>query len=157
MQHFVIRVYALIRLTSDPTQVLITHERYGDMLMTKFPGGGLERGEGIRDCLKRELSEELGIKEAQYEHYYTTEDYVPSAFNPYQQIISVYYSVTLSQEECNRLSQLSFPSKDEVKAGIYTLEWVNLAEIITETRMTFPIDQWVMKKIKSSLFLDKNV
>ncbi|GAJ02545.1 unnamed protein product, partial [marine sediment metagenome] len=52
IQHFVVRVYGLI--INDKKEVLLTDEYQLGMKMTKFPGGGLEFGEGPVDCIKRE-------------------------------------------------------------------------------------------------------
>lgn len=52
-----IRVYGLIFCKG---LLLITDEFRLGMPMTKFPGGGLIKGEGTIDCLKRECMEELG-------------------------------------------------------------------------------------------------
>ncbi len=54
---FNIRVYGL--LFNDQGDILVSdEERFGNRF-TKFPGGGLEFGEGLSDCLKREFIEEL--------------------------------------------------------------------------------------------------
>ena len=48
-----IRVYGII--INDENQVLLSDElRFGNAF-TKFPGGGLEWGEGTKDCLKLSL------------------------------------------------------------------------------------------------------
>jgi len=56
MAQFVIRVYGLI--INANKEVLISDEYVLKTYMTKFPGGGLEFGEGTIDCLKREFREE---------------------------------------------------------------------------------------------------
>ena len=86
---FNIRVYGI--LINDKKQVLVADEYVRGGLYTKFPGGGLEFGEGTRDCLKRELKEELGIEAAIGDHVYTTDYFQMSAFRPDDQIISIYY------------------------------------------------------------------
>jgi 8-oxo-dGTP pyrophosphatase MutT (NUDIX family) len=61
--------------------------------ITKLPGGGLELGEGIYDCLAREWSEEIGLPIRAARHFYTTDFFQQSAYNPVDQIVSVYYLV----------------------------------------------------------------
>ena len=86
---FTIRVYGI--LLNDNKQVLVSDEKIRGDFFTKFPGGGLEFGEGTRDCLKREFMEEMGLNVEVGDHIYTTDFYQMSAFNPSQQIISIYY------------------------------------------------------------------
>ena len=56
---FTIRVYGI--LINEHKQVLVSDELIRGMYITKFPGGGLELGEGTRDCLKREFMEEMNL------------------------------------------------------------------------------------------------
>lgn len=88
---FNIRVYGII--ITDDKQVLVSDEFIRGAYITKFPGGGLEFGEGTRDCLKREMKEELNLEVETGDHIYTTDFYQQSAFNPAHQIISIYYFV----------------------------------------------------------------
>ena len=57
---FNIRVYGI--LINEMKQVLVSDELIRGSYITKFPGGGLESGEGTRDCLKREFLEEMDLK-----------------------------------------------------------------------------------------------
>ena len=50
---FNLRVYGI--LINEQNQLLVSDEYIRGMKITKFPGGGLEFGEGTRDCLKREF------------------------------------------------------------------------------------------------------
>ena len=86
---FNIRVYGI--LINEQKQVLVSDEFIRGNYYTKFPGGGLEFGEGTRDCLKREFMEEMNLLVDIGEHIYTTDFYQMSAFNPGHQIISIYY------------------------------------------------------------------
>ena len=54
MKHFNIRVYGIY--VNPKKEVLVTDESYDEHEFTKFPGGGLEWGEGSIECLKREFS-----------------------------------------------------------------------------------------------------
>lgn len=86
---FNIRVYGI--LLNESRQVLVSDEFIRGNYYTKFPGGGLELGEGTRDCLKREFMEEMNLKVETGDHIYTTDFYQQSAFNHQHQIISIYY------------------------------------------------------------------
>ncbi|GAA4333710.1 NUDIX domain-containing protein [Flaviaesturariibacter amylovorans] len=91
MALFNIRVYGLLR--NGQGDVLVSDEWIRGARITKFPGGGLEFGEGTRDCLRREFIEEMNLKVEVGEHLYTTDFYQQSAFNPEHQIVSIYYLV----------------------------------------------------------------
>ncbi|MDN3582868.1 NUDIX domain-containing protein [Mucilaginibacter flavus] len=90
MEYFNVRVYGL--LLNDNDELLISDEQEYGMRFTKFPGGGLELGEGLIDGLKREFMEECDVEIEVVNHFYTTDFVVKSAFNN-SQIISVYYLV----------------------------------------------------------------
>jgi 8-oxo-dGTP diphosphatase len=86
---FNVRVYGI--LLGENRQVLVSDEFIRGNYYTKFPGGGLEFGEGTRDCLKREFKEEMDLEVRIGAHLYTTDFFQMSAFNPEHQIISIYY------------------------------------------------------------------
>ncbi|MFM6925362.1 MAG: NUDIX domain-containing protein [Ferruginibacter sp.] len=86
---FNIRVYGI--LLNEKRQVLVSDEFIRGAYITKFPGGGLEFGEGTRECLAREFMEEMGLRVQVTDHIYTTDFYQQSAFNAAHQIISIYY------------------------------------------------------------------
>lgn len=91
MSHFTIRVYGI--WIDEENRILLSDERIEKLQFTKFPGGGLEYGEGTLDCLKREWMEELQAEIEILEHLYTTDFFQPSAFHTDTQIISIYYRV----------------------------------------------------------------
>lgn len=101
---FSIRVYGL--LVDDQKRVLVSDEYIRGMYITKFPGGGLEFGEGTRDCLAREFMEEMNLRVRVDGHLYTTDFFQMSAFNKEYQIISIYYYVTA-------LDPIRAPLRDE--------------------------------------------
>src|ERR1700760_3901379 len=91
MAMFNLRVYGI--LLGPNNEILVSDEYIRGNYFTKFPGGGLEFGEGTRDCLKREFKEEMDLEVEVTGHLYTTDFFQMSAFNPEHQIISIYYYV----------------------------------------------------------------
>ena len=59
IDRFTIRVYGI--LMDERKRILLSDEFIRGDYFTKFPGGGMEFGEGTRDCLKREFKEETGL------------------------------------------------------------------------------------------------
>jgi len=151
MFRFNIRVYGI---WMDPDgQVMVSDELIRGSRYTKFPGGGLEFGEGTRECLKREFMEELGVSVSIGEHIYTTDYFQLSAFNPEHQIISIYYHVHLLEPLTARLSATPF-SFDEAQMITYEKEnetesfrMVPLNEL-SEDSVTLPIDKIVVGLLK---------
>jgi 8-oxo-dGTP diphosphatase len=93
---FNLRVYGI--LMGKNREILVSDEFIRGNRYTKFPGGGLEFGEGTRDCLKREFMEEMNLPVLVTDHLYTTDFFQMSAFNPEHQIISIYYRVEALEE-----------------------------------------------------------
>jgi 8-oxo-dGTP diphosphatase len=151
MQRFNIRVYGI--LINEQKEVLVSDEFIRGNYYTKFPGGGLEFGEGTRDCLRREFLEEMNLKVEVGEHLYTTDYFQMSAFNPEHQIISIYYIVKPLEKIAVRLSTTAFDF-DEHQMAAYNLhnetesfrfiDWENL----TEDSVTLPIDKIVVRMVK---------
>ncbi len=148
---FNLRVYGI--LLNDQQQVLVSDEFIRGNYYTKFPGGGLEFGEGTRDCLKREFMEEMQLNVEVGDHIYTTDYFQMSAFNPSHQIISIYYfakalepiSVPLRKKpfdfDANQLAIY------EEKKEIETFRFINWDEF-SQDAVTLPIDKIVAKIIK---------
>ncbi|TAD81828.1 MAG: NUDIX domain-containing protein, partial [Bacteroidetes bacterium] len=103
MTKFSIRVYGI--LMNDEGDVLVSDEWIRGMKITKFPGGGMELGEGTRDCLVREFMEEMNLRVSVGEHLYTTDSFEVSAFNADYQIVCIYYWVTALEPLQARVSE----------------------------------------------------
>ena len=127
-------------------RILVTDENRGGYEMTKFPGGGLEFGEGLEDCLKREFQEELGIEISVDEFYYTNEFLQISRFNEKDQLHSLYYRVSTSAD----LSGYKEDSKTKVAVDEQHFRWISLDKLNSE-EFTFPIDKIVAEKLISEL------
>lgn len=138
MKRFNVRVYGLY--ISPENEVLVTDESYNDHFFTKFPGGGLEWGEGTADCLKREFIEEFNTDIEVLSHFYTTDFFQVSAFHHNDQVISVYYLIDLDIISLKHNIFLT-DSSEEVR-------FIPLS-VLKESDLTFPIDKKVVGLLKS--------
>lgn len=134
---FNVRVYGVF-IKDDA--VLVSDEFIKNNKITKFPGGGLEFGEGTKECVIREFKEELNLDIEVVDHFYTTDFFVTSSFNTNSQVLSIYYTV-------NALSKFDFKvsSKEhdyEKKEGAQSLRWIKLKKL-KETDFTLIIDRKV--------------
>jgi 8-oxo-dGTP diphosphatase len=152
MHLFNIRVYGI--LINEQKQVLVSDEFIRGNYYTKFPGGGLEFGEGTRDCLKREFKEEMGLEVEIGDHIYTTDYFQMSAFRPDQQILSIYYFTKALEEIKCPLRKIVFDF-DEQQLKAYeatgeteTFRFVDWNNFSAES-VTLPIDKIVAEIVKS--------
>lgn len=145
IDNFNIRVYFLL---CDPNSqsVMVSDELIAGKRATKFPGGGLEYGEGIIDCAKREAVEELGQEIEIIEHFYTTEFFQQSAFKSNDQIVSIYYRAKLTATPEFNMAQAG---DSFAKGSKQQFRWLKLAHANTG-EMTFPIDKIVLEKLKET-------
>lgn len=138
MQRFNIRIYGIC--LNERNEVLLSDETYRDLNFTKFPGGGLEFGEGTIDCLKREFREEFSLEIEVGNLFYLTDFFQVSAFSENDQVISVYY---LIKADLHALDQLV-----DNQTSAEKLHWVNLSEL-KEELLSLPIDKIVARKLMS--------
>jgi len=136
-------------------EVLVSDEFIRGGRYTKFPGGGLEFGEGTRDCLKREFMEEMNLSVRVTDHLYTTDFFQMSAFNPEHQIISIYYRVEALEEIRVPLREKLFDF-DEAQMEVYrktgeteTFRFIPW-DLFSPESVTLPIDKVVADLIKVS-------
>ncbi len=138
MERFNIRVYGILtREVNQQKEVLLSDEFRYEQHFTKFPGGGLELGEGIEDALIREFQEELGITIALEHLFYVNPFLQVSAFQKSDQLISIYYLVSHSGPDSKIINQ----NQEE------SFRWVPI-HALNETTCTFPIDQAVVELLR---------
>ncbi len=148
---FNIRVYGI--LINEQKQILVSDELIRGKYITKFPGGGLEIGEGTRDCLKREFKEEMNLNVEVGAHIYTTDFYQKSAFNPDHQIISIYYNVKALEEINAPIRNKEFDFDEDqlniykVKNEIETFRFIAW-DSLSADNVTLPIDKFVVNLLK---------
>ena len=144
MTYFNIRAYGL--LINPENQVLLSDEREYGREFTKFPGGGVELGEGVADALVREFQEECGIPVRIVRHIHTTEHLVTSAFND-SQVIAIYYQVAAAAADLRKISLERLPPRGEPAQAF---RWVPIAGFdIAE--LTFGIDRIGWQQFAASL------
>ena len=148
---FNVRVYGI--LLGENGDVLVSDELIRGEYITKFPGGGLEFGEGTRDCLKREFKEEMDLEVKIGEHIYTTDFFQLSAFRAEQQIISIYYFAEALEPIRAPLRKTPFDF-DAAQLAIYkekgeieTFRFIDW-DVFGPDTVTLPIDKLVAEMLK---------
>jgi 8-oxo-dGTP diphosphatase len=146
---FNVRVYGV--LMDSNKRVLLSDEFIRGAYITKFPGGGLEFGEGTRECLKREFAEETSLDVTVGEHLYTTDFFQISAFNNTHQIISIYYLVHAAEpvDLITKTALFDFEPHQiaDPKGESEVFRWVQWNDL-NEDCLTLPIDKVVAKLLK---------
>ena len=143
---FVIRVYGLF--VNNENKILLSDEYQVGRKMTKFPGGGLEFGEGLIDGLKREIREECNGQEIkEIKHFYTTDFYQKALFYSNHQLISIYYLAKFVNPLQFTISSKPFDFK-KMENGNQSFRWVSISQL-SEDELSFPIDKTVAGKLVS--------
>jgi len=140
IEKFNVRVYGILK---HKDLFLISEELILDKWITKFPGGGVELGEGIQDALKREFVEELNVEVKVGELFYVNDFFQHSFYKPTQQLVCVYYFVELvNPKDILKL----YVAKDSFYDSEYQLHWRTAKELQNEM-FNFPIDQKEGRKL----------
>lgn len=137
IKSFNLRVYALI---IEQEYILVSRELIMGKYLYKFPGGGLEYGEGLIEGLQRESMEEMNQNLKDIEHFYTTDFYQQSQFDSKDQLIAIYYKAKLTLKINNKLK---VPIKD-----FPVFEWKKIIDL-SEEDLHFPTDKFVFNLLKN--------
>jgi 8-oxo-dGTP diphosphatase len=137
IKSFNLRVYALI---IEQGFILVSRELINGKYLYKFPGGGLEYGEGLIEGLQRESMEEMNQNLKNIEHFYTTDFFQQSQFNSKDQLIAIYYKAKLTSEINNKFE---IPIKD-----FPVFEWKKIIDF-SEKDLHFPTDKLVFNLLKN--------
>ena len=144
MSYFNVRVYGL--LLNNRNEVLVSDEFEYNQYFSKFPGGGLELGEGLIDALKREFVEECNAEIEVLQHFYTTDFYEKSSFND-SQVISVYYLI-------KEIKPLTLKFKTQVfdfdEGSCQSFRWIKIDNLTTDD-VTFKTDKTVVEMLKKRI------
>jgi len=145
VDRFTIRVYGI--WINDKEEVLVSDERVAGQQITKFPGGGLEPGEGPADCVKREWLEELNVPIRIHSQFYFTDDFVASFLNDGRQVISLYYRVELLEPLMAKIKREAFDFEED-REGAQSFRFIPLARIAAGD-FSLPIDRKVGAMLRS--------
>ena len=127
-------------------QILLSYEKNIDQYM--IPGGGLEGGESLTECCKRELCEETGIVVDPHTPYLTLEEYYHEYYFKSNYFLCGYIGEcerSLTESEKNNgleprwvnfdeafnifAGYEAFKDTDEMKYGMYYREYLALCEL----------------------------
>jgi len=127
-----VRVYGIC---IENAKILALYESYAGTKMVKLPGGGLEFGEGLIDCLHREFMEELNVKIEILDHFYTQEKFLRSRFRDNEQLVTVYYLVKIKDS-------------NEIKINDPEIEKAEWIPVSIDNPFQLEIDKLVFEKLK---------
>jgi 8-oxo-dGTP diphosphatase len=144
IRHFNIRVYGIV--INENEEVLLTDEYVLDQKMTKFPGGGMQFGEGTVDCMKREALEEFGQDIEIISHFYTTDFFQKSYFHKDHQIISIYYLIRFKEPIKFKISEKPFDFPELIN-GSRSFRWIKISNLSDDV-LTLPIDRHVASLLR---------
>lgn len=142
LKRFNVRVYFFLMAGGAPgalfgDRVLLSDEIIAGRRYTKWPGGGLEFGEGPEDCARREAVEELGQPINLGPLVHATGEFVRSAWRPDEQVLCHYYLARLEAEAAFRIAAAPF----EFEAGaVQSFRWVDLDDL-DEGDLSFATDR----------------
>lgn len=143
-----VRVYGIF--IDSEKGLLVSDELIKGQKITKFPGGGLELGEGAKDCLQREFKEELNLDITVENHIYTTDYFQKSWFKSGQQFFGIYYKVASTQAIQIQSHEIPFDFSEEElikgKSDHECFRWIAIAQL-TEDTVSLPTDKIVVKQL----------
>ena len=125
---------------------LVSDEIIAGRRFTKWPGGGLEFGEGPGDCARREALEELGQPISLGPLVHATASFVRSAWRPDEQVLCHYYVARLDAAPTFRVTQELFDFEAGAKQSF---RWVNL-EKFEEGALSFATDREAWRAFTAS-------
>jgi len=143
-KRFNVRVYGIV--INDRKELLVSDELIRGVQFTKFPGGGLEWGEGTMDCLRREFMEELHQPIEVISHYYTTDFFQASAFRDTDQLLSIYYRARLIGPIQFEVKSRPFDFPDSIGNQLEVQRWIPMAELRIDD-FRWPVDRHVAEKL----------
>lgn len=147
INQFNIRIYGL--LVNDKNQLLVSDEVIRGQHFTKFPGGGLEFEESPLECLHREFLEEMNQSIEIVEHFNTTDQFIRSAFRPWEQVICMYYKVKLIGKQQFEAHSTKFDFDRNNPNDQEAFRWENISDLNPKD-FSFLSDSYVIEMINKN-------
>lgn len=154
VQRFNVRVYFFLLdqpfLNQRPhpnSNVLLSDEFLSGRDCTKWPGGGLEFGEGPRDCAIREAQEELGQPIDLGPLIHATGNFIRSSWRGEEQVLCHYYLATLKDAVQFRVATHPF---DYPAENVESFRWIPLKDVDAD-HLSFQVDRDALAQLKSTL------
>jgi len=144
MNQFNLRVYGFI--INKNQEVLLSDEYRFESFFTKFPGGGVEYGEGITNALNREFMEELNVEIESCKLIYFNEYFQESVFMEGVQVTCFYYLVKCKDIQDIGSKSYTIPFKEEGEKQ----RWIKINEL-QDKDLNFKMDRIAFNKLKKFL------
>ncbi len=144
MNQFNLRVYGFV--INENQEILLSDEFRFDSFFTKFPGGGVEYGEGITNALHREFKEELNAEIESCELIYFNDYFQESVFMEGVQVTCFYYTVKCKDIQDIGSQSYTIPFKEEGEKQ----RWIKINDL-QEENLTFKTDRIAFEKLKKIL------
>ena len=135
------RVYGF--LINNSKQVLVSAERFNGIPLIKFPGGGVEWGEGLQEALIREFKEELKISIGVKENIYFNDFPVESVIDKRYQVQAFFYHVE-PLEPMRFSTVLSLKPPEKNTENFIWVDFKNLSEEL----FTYEIEKEAVKALR---------
>lgn len=98
----------------------------------------MEFGESPSQCLRRELMEELEVVPLTMTQFKLSETVVQNRFNPSQQVIGIYYRVTIDPTGLNQINTRLNLAHTQGSLTLVRREWLSGKDLLNS--LSFPMD-----------------
>lgn len=146
---FGVRVGAII-FNKDLTKIFMQRQKDSDYYM--FPGGRLDLLEDTKTAIKRELQEELNLREEVFLKI-ISESFIQFPKGKYHEL-GYYFITVIDEDKYNYTDNGEYNSLDEENDGESKFRWININELSSYNIMPNYLKE---KLINNELTFDKSI